>query len=68
MEPWKRPCYTRQNTWFVVDLRGELEARIIHPVVVVDTIFEPWEKEGYQPKVLDNECFLDKCGDHFDIL
>jgi hypothetical protein len=68
LEPWKGPGYTRRNTWFAVDPRGESEARVVHPVVVQDTVFEPWEEEGYQPKVLENECFPDECGDHFDIL
>jgi hypothetical protein len=51
-----------------VDPREELEARIIHLIVVEDTVFEPWEKGKYQPKVLEDEYFLDECGDHFDIL
>jgi hypothetical protein len=36
--------------------------------VVEDTIFESWEEGEYQPKVLEDEYSLDKCGDHFDIL
>jgi hypothetical protein len=51
----------------VVDPRGEPEARVIHPVVVEDTVSEPWEVGEYQPKVLENEYFPDECGDHFDI-
>jgi hypothetical protein len=68
LEPWKGPGYTRRNTRFAVDPRGEPEARVIHPVVVEDTIFEPWEEGEYQPEVLEDEYFPDKCGDHFDIL
>jgi hypothetical protein len=62
LEPWKGPGYTRQNTRFAVDLSGEPEAKVIHPVVGEDMIFEPWEEGEYQPEVLE-----DKCGDHFDI-
>jgi hypothetical protein len=75
LEPWKGSGYTRRNTWFAVDPRGEPEARVIHPVMVEDTVFEPWE---YQSKVLEDEYFPDEyfpdeyfpdeCGDHFDIL
>jgi hypothetical protein len=68
LELWKGPGYPRRNTRFVIDPREESEARIIHPVVVEDTVFEPWEEGEYQPEVLENEYFLDKCGDHFDIL
>jgi hypothetical protein len=68
LEPWKGPGYTRRNTRFTVDPRGEPEARVIHPVVVEDTVFEPWEERQYQPKVLEDEYFPDECGDHFDIL
>jgi hypothetical protein len=62
LEPWKGPGYTRQNTRFTVDPRGEPEARIIHPIGVEDTVSEPWEEGEYQPEVLE-----DKCWDHFDI-
>jgi hypothetical protein len=68
LEPWKGPGYIRRNTWFAVDPRKEPKARVIYPVVVEDTVFEPREEDGYQPKVLENECFLDEYGDHFDIL
>jgi hypothetical protein len=68
LEPWKGPGYTSRNTWFAVDLRGEPKARVIHLVVVEDTVFEPWEEGEYQPKVLEDEYYLDECGDHFDIL
>jgi hypothetical protein len=69
LEPWKGLGYTKRNTWFVVDPRGEPEARVIHPIVVEDTVFEPWEEGEYQPEVLeDDSYFLDECGDHFDIL
>jgi hypothetical protein len=47
--------------------REEPEARVIHPVVVEDTVFEPWEEGEYQLEVLENEYFPDECGDHFDI-
>jgi hypothetical protein len=67
LEPWKGPGYTRRNTRFIVDPRQELEARVIHPIVVEDTVSEPWELGEYQPKVLENEYFPDECGDHFDI-
>jgi hypothetical protein len=67
VEPWKGPGYTRRNTRFIVDPRGEPEARVIHPIVVEDTVSEPWEVGEYQPKVLENEYFPDECGDHFDI-
>jgi hypothetical protein len=67
LEPWKGPGYIRRNTRFVVDPRGELEARVIHPVVVEDTVSEPREEGKYQPEVLENEYFPDECGDHFDI-
>jgi hypothetical protein len=40
LEPWKGPGYTRQNTRFAVDPREEPEARVIHPIVVEDTVFE----------------------------
>jgi hypothetical protein len=62
LEPWKGPGYTRQNTRFIIDPRGEPEARVIHPIVVEDTVSEPWEEGEYQPEVLE-----DKCWDHFDI-
>jgi hypothetical protein len=62
LEPWKGPGYTRQNTQFTVETREEPEARVIHPIVVEDTVSEPWEEGEYQPKVLE-----DKCWDHFDI-
>jgi hypothetical protein len=68
LEPWKGLGYTRRNTQFAVDPRGEPEARVIHPIVVEDTVFEPWEEGEYQPKVLEDEYFPDECGDHFDIL
>jgi hypothetical protein len=67
LEPWKGPGYTRRNTRFVVDPRGELEARVIHPVVVEDPVSEPREEGECQPEVLENEYFPDECGDHFDI-
>ena len=63
LEPQKGPGYTSQNTQFVVDPKEELEARVIHLVVVEDTIFESWEEREYQPEVLEDEC-----GGHFDIL
>jgi hypothetical protein len=47
---------------FTVETREEPEARVIHPIVVEDTVSEPWEEGEYQPKVLEDEC-----GDHFDI-
>jgi hypothetical protein len=62
LEPWKGPGYTRRNTRFTVDPRGEPEARVIHPIVEEDTVSEPWEEGEYQPKVLEDEC-----GDPFDI-
>jgi hypothetical protein len=68
LEPWKGLGYTRQNTRFAVDPKEEPEARVIHLVVVEDTVFEPWEEGEYQPKVLEDEYFPSKCGDHFDIL
>jgi hypothetical protein len=68
LEPWKGLAYTRRNTQFAVDPRGELETKVIHPVVVEDTVFEPWEEGEYQPEVLEDEYFPDECGDHFDIL
>jgi hypothetical protein len=68
LEPWKGPGYTRRNTQFAVDLRGEPEARVIHLVVVEDTVFEPWEDGEYQREVLEDEYFPDEYGDHFDIL
>jgi hypothetical protein len=68
LEPWKGLGYIRQNTRFAVDPRGELEARVIHPVVMEDIVFEPWEEGEYQPEVLEDEYFLNECGDHFDIL
>jgi hypothetical protein len=67
LEPWKGPGYTRRNTWFTVDPMGEPEARVIHPIVVEDTVSEPWEVGEYQPKVLENEYFPNEYGDHFDI-
>jgi hypothetical protein len=45
-----------------VETREEPEARVIHPIVVEDTVSEPWEEGEYQPKVLEDEC-----GDQFDI-
>ena len=66
LEPWKGPSYTRWNTQFALDPRKEPEARVIHLVVVEDTIFESWEEEGYQPEVLEDEYFPNECGDHFD--
>jgi hypothetical protein len=51
LEPWKGPGYTRRNTRFVVDPRGKPEARIIHPVVVEDTVSELREEGEYQSKV-----------------
>jgi hypothetical protein len=33
-----------------------------------DIVFEPWEEGEYQPEVLEDEYFLNECGDHFDIL
>jgi hypothetical protein len=48
--------------------KGEHEARVIHPIVVEDTVFEPWKEREYQLEVLKDECFLDECGDHFNIL
>jgi hypothetical protein len=68
LEPWKGLGYTRRNTRFAVDPREEFEASVIHPVVVEETVFEPWEKREYQPEVLEDEYFPDKCGDHLDIL
>jgi hypothetical protein len=68
LEPWKGLGYTRRNTRFAVDPRGELEARVIHPIVVEDTVFESWEEGEYQPEVLEDKYFPDECGDHFDIL
>jgi hypothetical protein len=59
LEPWKGPGYTRRNTRFVVDPRGELEARVIHPVVVEDPVSEPREEGECQPEVLENEYFED---------
>jgi hypothetical protein len=41
LEPWKGPGYTRRNTRFTVDPREEPEARVIHPIVVKDTVSEP---------------------------
>jgi hypothetical protein len=67
LEPWKGPGYTRQNTRFVVDPRGEPKARVIHPVVVEDTISEPREKGEYQSEILEDEYFPDECGDLFNI-
>jgi hypothetical protein len=67
LEPWKGPGYTRRNTRLAVDPRGEPEARVIHPIVVEDMVFEPWGEGEYQPEVLENEYFPDECGDHFDI-
>jgi hypothetical protein len=58
----ERPGYTRRNTRFTVDPREEPEARVIHPIVVEDTVSEPWEEGEYQPEVLEDEY-----GDHFDI-
>jgi hypothetical protein len=68
LEPWTVLGYTRQNTRFAVDPSGEPEARVIHPIVVEDTVFEPWEEGEYQPEVLEDEYFPDECGDYFDIL
>jgi hypothetical protein len=51
----------------VVDPRGGPEAKVIHPVVVEDTVSEPREEGGYQLKVLEDKNFPDKYGDHFDI-
>jgi hypothetical protein len=68
LEPWKGPGYTRRNTQFAVDPREEPKARIIHPVVVEDMVFESWEEGEYQPEVLEDEYFPDEYGDHFDIL
>jgi hypothetical protein len=51
----------------VVDPRGKPEARVIHPVVVEDTVSEPREEGEYQPKVLEDKYFPNKCGDQFDI-
>jgi hypothetical protein len=62
LEPWKGLGYTRRNTRFTVDPREEPEARVIHPIVVKDTVSEPWEEGEYQPEVLE-----DKCWDYFDI-
>jgi hypothetical protein len=67
LEPWKGLGYTRRNTQFVVDPRGEPEDRVIHPVVEEDPVSEPREEEESQPEVLENEYFPDECGDHFDI-
>jgi hypothetical protein len=67
LEPWKGPGYTRRNTRFVVDPRGEPEARVIHPVVMEDMVSEPREKGEYQPEVLEDEYFPNEYGDHFDI-
>jgi hypothetical protein len=67
LEPWKGPGYTRRNTRFVVDPRGEHEARVIYPVVVEDPVSELREEGENQPEVLENEYFPDECGDHFDI-
>jgi hypothetical protein len=67
LEPWKGPGYTRRNTRFVVDPRGEPEARVFHSVVVEDLVSEPREEGEYQPEVLENEYFPDEYGDHFDI-
>jgi hypothetical protein len=67
LEPWKGPGYTRRNTRFVVDPRGGPEAKVIHPVVVEDTVSKPREEGGYQPKVLEDKNFPNECGDHFDI-
>jgi hypothetical protein len=67
LEPWKGPGYTRRNARFVIDPRGEPEARVIHHVVVDDTVSEPREEGEYQSEVLENEYFPDECGDHFDI-
>jgi hypothetical protein len=39
LEPWKGPGYIRRNTRFVVDLSGEPEARVIHPIIEEDTVF-----------------------------
>jgi hypothetical protein len=61
LEPWKGPGYTRRNTRFVVDPRGEHEARVIHPVVVEDPVSEPREEGENQPEVLENEYFPDEC-------
>ena len=52
----------------MVDLTEELKAKVIHPVVVEEMVFESWEEEKYQPKVLEDEYFPDECGNHFDIL
>ena len=43
-------------------------ARVIHPIVVEDRVFEPWEEGEYQLEVLEDKYFLDEYGDHFDIL
>jgi hypothetical protein len=51
----------------VVDPKGELEARVFHLVVMEDTISEPREEGEYQPKVLEDKYFSNKCGDQFDI-
>jgi hypothetical protein len=67
LEPWKGPGYTRQNTQFVIDPRREPKAKVIHPVVVEDTVSKPREEEEYQSEVLENEYFPDECEDHFDI-
>jgi hypothetical protein len=69
LEPWKGPGYTRRNTRFAVDPKGEPEASVIHPVVVEDEYFPDGVLEGeYQPGGLEDEYFPDDCGDHFDIL
>jgi hypothetical protein len=67
LEPWKGLGLSRRNTRFVVDPRGEPEARVIHPVVVEDTVSELREEGEYQPKVLEDKYFPNECGDQFGI-
>jgi hypothetical protein len=57
LEPWKGPGYTRWNTRFVVDPRGEHEARVIQPVVLEDTVSESREEGEYQSKVLEDKYY-----------
>ena len=51
----------------MVDFREEIEARVIHPIVVEDMVFELWKEGEYQPEVLEEEYFPVECRDHFDI-
>jgi hypothetical protein len=74
LEPWKDPGYTRRNTPFTVGIGGGTITRnrrvesVDHLVTTENTVTTSWEEAELQPEKLEDESFLEKCEDNFDII